>query len=185
MEDQRIEGISYAEGEIIQETFDYCTFVKCNFTKTQVALCLFNDCSFVDCNLSMTDFNQSTLNNVSFKNCKILGVSFGKCHDFIFEVSFDNCVLDYSSFEKRKMPKTSFLRSSLKGTDFGLADMKQCRFVESDLTEAIFYNTNLQEADFSTAYNYTIDPDENNIKKARFSREGLTGLLYKYNIIIE
>lgn len=185
MEDQLIEAISYAEGSINRETFDCCTFSKCDFTKARIASCIFNDCTFADCNLSMTDLSHSTLNNVSFKNCKILGVNFSKCHDFIFEVNFVDCVLDYSSFEKRKMSKTIFKKSSLKGVDFGLADLKQSKFIDTDLNEAIFYETNLQEVNFSTAYNYIIDPDQNNIKKARFSREGLTGLLSKYNIIIE
>lgn len=185
MEDQLIENISYTEEGIYKEIFDYCTFSKCDFTKAKVISSIFNDCIFTDCNFSMTDLNESTLNNVTFKDCKIMGVNFSRCHDFIFEVGFDNCILDYSSFEKRKMSKTRFVRSSLKGVDFASADLKQSEFIDVDLTDAIFYSTNLQEANFSSSFNYIIDPDENNIKKARFSREGLAGLLSKYNIIIE
>jgi uncharacterized protein YjbI with pentapeptide repeats len=53
-----------------------------------------------------------------------------------------------------------------------------------DLDRAIFGNTVLEGADLSTAYNYSIDPDINRLKKARFAAQGLAGLLGKYQIII-
>lgn len=179
------ENESFISEEIGHNNYEYCTFSKCDFTNAILQNCTFVDCVFIDCNFSMTKLPQSTLNNVRFESSKIMGVNFGMCHDFIFEVSFKNCVLDYSSFEKRKMSKTSFAKCSLKGVDFGHANLKQAIFLDCDLMDAIFYNTNLQEADFRQAYNYIINPDENSIKKASFSREGLAGLLTQYNITIE
>ena len=44
--------------------------------------------------------------------------------------------------------------------------------------------TNLSGADFSTAFNFDIDPEANTIKKAKFSSYGLQGLLTKYNLQI-
>jgi len=44
--------------------------------------------------------------------------------------------------------------------------------------------TFLKKRDFRSAYNYALDPEINRIKKAKFSREGLPGLLHKYNIDI-
>jgi hypothetical protein len=43
----------------------------------------------------------------------------------------------------------------------------------------------LAAVDFSTAYNYTIDPEFNPMKKAKFSTQGIPGLLQKYDIKIE
>ncbi|MGB5462457.1 MAG: pentapeptide repeat-containing protein, partial [Aureibaculum sp.] len=34
-------------------------------------------------------------------------------------------------------------------------------------------------------YNYSIDPEKNPIKKAKFSQDGIGGLLDKYDIVIE
>lgn len=183
-EDETFVNEVYSDGMCDLEFYD-CRFDKCDFSNSIVSSCKFNECTFVDCNLSMMNPSLSVMNNVVFGNCKILGVKFNHCHDFIFEVSFKNCILDYSSFENRKMSKTCFDKCSLKSADFGGADLRQTKFIETDLSEAIFQFTNLQEADFTSAVNYTIDPDENNIKKARFSRDGIQGLLYKYNIIIE
>ncbi|MDR1091967.1 MAG: pentapeptide repeat-containing protein [Prevotella sp.] len=183
-EDKTFEGVSYTDG-LHNETFEYCIFSNCNFSDAKVLSCNFMDCTFINCNLSMTVLTQSAMNNANFINCKMLGVKFNNCHDFIFQVAFDGCILDYSSFGKRKMSKTIFKNSSIKGTDFGEADLKQSKFINSDLSEAIFYNTNIQEADFTSAYNYSIDLSQNNIKKARFSKDGLAGLLHPFDIIIE
>jgi hypothetical protein len=43
----------------------------------------------------------------------------------------------------------------------------------------------LEKADFRSAYNLSIDPEKNKIKKAKFSSTCLTELLEKYNIDIE
>jgi hypothetical protein len=58
-------------------------------------------------------------------------------------------------------------------------------FDNCDLTRAAFDNTNLEKADFRTAFNYSLDPEKNRIKKGRFAYPGITGLLNKYDIIIE
>jgi hypothetical protein len=52
------------------------------------------------------------------------------------------------------------------------------------LAGATFDNTNLEKTNFTTAFNYSIDPDNNRIKKAKFSVPGVLGLLNKYDIVI-
>ncbi len=48
------------------------------------------------------------------------------------------------------------------------------------------YNkTNLKQVDFVSATSYIIDPESNNIRKAKFSAAGLPGLLAKHDIEIE
>jgi len=43
----------------------------------------------------------------------------------------------------------------------------------------------MQEADFSEAFNYSINPETNRLRSAKFSIPGVTGLLDTYGIIIE
>ena len=50
---------------------------------------------------------------------------------------------------------------------------------------AIFDNTILEKSDFRTSYNYAMNPEINSIKKAKFSLQGIPGLLGKYNIEVE
>ena len=44
--------------------------------------------------------------------------------------------------------------------------------------------TILEKADFRTAKNYSIDPEQNRLKKAKFSLSGVVGLLRKYDIVV-
>jgi len=132
----------------------------------------------------MVKFPESQLANVVFDGCKVMGANFKDCSSFIFEVGFKKCILDYASFENRKMKKTKFEQCSMKGTDFANVDLTEAEFIRCDLNEAIFHSTNLKGADLSSSYAYIIHPDENNIKNAHFSIDGLPGLLVKYNIKI-
>jgi len=58
-------------------------------------------------------------------------------------------------------------------------------FDNCDLTGATFYITNIEKADFRTSDNYSIDPENNRIKKAKFSLPAVTGLLDKYDIKVD
>jgi uncharacterized protein YjbI with pentapeptide repeats len=69
--------------------------------------------------------------------------------------------------------------------DFTEADLSEARFTQSDLSGTIFLHTNLEQCDFRTALNYHLDPEKNRMKKAKFSPEGLSGLLLKYDLEIE
>ena len=103
----------------------------------------------------------------------------------MFSVSFENCILDYGSFSRKKMPKTKFTNCSLKEVNFANSNLSGALFLNCNLERAVFNDTQLKSADFSSAYNYTIDPEINYIKKAKFSKDGLQGLLSKYELVIE
>ena len=83
------------------------------------------------------------------------------------------------------MKKTKFEDCSLKEVDFSAADLSMAVFLNCDLSQAVFQQTNLEKADFRTAFNYSLNPEANKIKKAKFSLSGIVGLLGKYDIIIE
>jgi uncharacterized protein YjbI with pentapeptide repeats len=99
-------------------------------------------------------------------------------------VSFADCLLDHSSFYQLKIKKMPLLRCSLKEVDFTEADLSEVNFADCNLMDALFDRTILEKANFTTAQYYRIDPNTNNIKKAKFSLDGLPGLLTSYNIEI-
>jgi len=84
-----------------------------------------------------------------------------------------------------KLKKLIFKNCNLTEVDFTEADLSAALFDHCDLAKALFENTILEKADFRTSYNYSIDPEMNKIKKARFSTPGIAGLLDKYDIDIE
>ena len=176
---------NYTEKHISGKDFEQCRFVCCDFTNADLSNNNFLDCEFESCNLSMIKINNTGVKTVNFKNCKVIGVDFSNCKDFLFAVAFDNCCLDYSYFLKRKMKQTKFTKCLIREANFGETDLTNSVFSNCDLDKTIFYKTNLSQTDFRTAINFSIDPELNKIKKAKFSMHGLAGLLYKYEIIID
>lgn len=185
VEETEFEKNDYTKSALPKGEYEGCVFYSCNFSSISLVGFTFSDCAFVDCNLSMVNLAEATLNDVRFKGCKLLGLRFDCCNEFLFDVTFDSCVLNFSSFYKRKVRKIRFHNSSLLEVDFTEADLAGAQFADCDLNGSVFFMSNLEGADFRTAVNYSIDPDSNRLKKAKFSLEGLPGLLSKFGIEVE
>ena len=99
-------------------------------------------------------------------------------------MSFENCLLNLSSFHRLKLKKTIFKNCSLHEASFIEADLTGSVFENCDLLQAAFEQTLLEKVDFRTSYNYVINPETNRIKKAKFSQSGIAGLLQSYDIEI-
>ena len=184
VEDQTFRQVDYTASPLPKGNYEACEFIDCNFSKADLSHVVFIDCSFHECDMSMAKVHEAAFRNAQFKDCKLLGIHFDHCNEFLFEVAFDNCRLDLASFYQRALPKTDFTACSLKEADFVEADLRECSFARSDLSGAVFERTKLEKADFRGALNYNIDLEINSVGKARFSRDGLHGLLGKYNLKI-
>lgn len=184
-EDQLFSKEDFVENPLPGGTYDNCKFINCNFEKADVSGVQFCDCTFTGCNLTMINAPMAVFNDARFIDCKMIGIHFEQCSDFIFMVSFDRCNLNHSSFFKRKLKKTRFEGCTLHNTDFTGTDLSAAIFDNCDLLDAKFEQTVLEKADLRTAFNYNLDPDQNKIKKAKFSLAGIQGLLAKFDIVIE
>ena len=111
--------------------------------------------------------NNTTLSEIEFLGCKILGVQFNECRRFL------------------KLKEACFNKCDLQEADFTETDLTNASFQECNLYRAIFDHANLEKADFRTSNYYSINPETNRLKGARFSLNGLPGLLERYGIIIE
>jgi uncharacterized protein YjbI with pentapeptide repeats len=114
----------------------------------------------------------------------MMGLKFEECNDFFMDFDFHDCTLDLSSFYGLTLKGQKFQDCKLLQVDFTEADLTASNFDNCNLDKAIFAQTNLEKVDFRTAYNYTIDPEQNRLKKAQFSKEGILGLLKKYGIVV-
>ena len=103
----------------------------------------------------------------------------------MLELDFDSCMLKLSLFSGLKLKNTRFRNCDMQEADFSEADLSGAQFDGSDLLQAIFFHTNLETADLRSAFNYSINPETNRLRKAKFSIPGVTGLLDTYGIIIE
>ncbi|GGZ19973.1 hypothetical protein GCM10007049_10650 [Echinicola pacifica] len=177
--DQNLCAIPFPIGD-----YDGCTFTKCNLSNEDLRNCKFIDCSFTDCDLSNAQIQYASFQGVTFKNCKLFGMHFHKCDPLLITLSFEDCQLDYSSFFKLKMQKTPFLNCRLRQVDFSNANLMGSDFSKSDCTDTVFDQTNLIQCNFQSAENFSISPDKNQIKKAKFSQHNLVGLLHGFGIVI-
>jgi len=183
--DKTFDKVIYFDKKISNREFDGCVFKNCDFSNNIFSECVFIDCEFIDCNLSMVKLPYSSLKTVAFTQSKLLGIRFDECQDFLFSVNFTDSNLDYCWLTNKKLQKTRFLNCSLRDVNFSAADLTSALFENCNLEGAIFDETVLAAANFTTAYNYKIDPENNPMRKAKFSMNGIAGLLDKYDIKIE
>ena len=184
-EEKTFDTIDFTLQALPKGEYENCTFLNCDFSNTDLSGTKFTECQFNGCNLSTVNLHKTALRDIAFKDCKLLGLRFDICNEMSFSVSFDHCIVNFSSFFKRKLKNTVFKTTSFHEVDFSDTDLSGSLFDQCDLLGAVFENSILEKTDFRSAYNYAIDPEKNRMKKALFSMPGARGLLNKYDIIIE
>ena len=117
----------------------------------------------------MAVLKNTGLKNIKFIGCKLMGLDFSASNNFLFSMSFQDCLLDYSTFLQKKMKKTYFIDCSLKDVDFSNTDLSLALFKNCDLANATFAGRILEKTDFRTSRNYAFDPSENKVKRTKFS----------------
>ncbi len=177
-QDFRIEPLM--EGE-----YESCVFKNCQLGGADLSGYKFFNCSFVDCDLSNAKLEHTSFNEAVFRGCKMLGLHFDACNDFGLALAFEECCLNHSVFYKKSLRETVFKQTELKEVDFSECDLTGSLFDACDLSGAIFSFTNLEKVGFSSSWNYSINPEQNRMKKAVFSLSGLPGLLDAYDLEID
>lgn len=165
--------------------YEECRFLGCGFTSAELSGVTFRNCTFEGCDFSLAKMKNLSLQEVLFRECKLLGVQFGECRTFLLELRFESCMMKLTTFLRLSLKETVFKNCDLQEADFTEADLTGASFAGSDLLKALFHHTNLEKADFRTAFNYSINPEANRLRKARFALPGVVGLLDTYGIEIE
>ena len=184
-DEEKFENLNFQNNGLVLGDYENCSFVNCDFSNSDMSGMNFLECKFTQCNLTLTKLTDTSLKDVMFENCKLIGLHFDDCNQLMFSVSFDSCSIDICSFFKMKMKNTKFINSRISESDFEEADLSYSSFQNCDLAKSAFSHTNLEKADLRSSYNYSIDPESNNITKTKFSFNAIKGLLDKYDIEIE
>ena len=79
----------------------------------------------------------------------------------------------------------SFQGSKLSECDFNETLLSEANFKGCDLEGTLFHQCDLKGADFREAVHYSIDPQANLIKKAKFSIPDALSLLKGFDIALE
>ena len=185
IEQQLFTKQDYTETPLPKGEYDNCNFRDCNFSGSDLSGIRFMDCTYTGCDLSNVKVLKSSFHESIFKECKMLGFHFDNCDQLGLTIRFENCQLDHSSFFQVKLNHTVFLKTSLREVDFTETDLRNTNLDECDLLNATFDHTNLERANLTSALNYSIDPESNRIRGAKFSLPSVVGLLNKYQIEIQ
>jgi uncharacterized protein YjbI with pentapeptide repeats len=133
----------------------------------------------------MVKAKNTSLQDVIFDNCKLLGFPFHDSNSFLMSMTFIKSQLNLSSFFNLQLKNTIFKDCKLEQTDFTNVNLSGSSFDNCDLYQTIFDNTLLEKVDFTTSYNLSINPNNNRIKDANFSKENALGLLTIFKINID
>ena len=185
IEDKEYQDIDFTMEPLKIGNYENCVFNNCNFSSCKLSEIVFTDCEFEDCELSMIEIDKTAFRNINFKTSKLFGIQFENVNDLMLSMNFNNCQLNFSSFNKLNLRSTNFKNCNLQEVDFSETDLTKSIFDNCDLSGVTFEYTILEEVDFRTSRNYIIDPETNRIRKATFSIDGIAGLLSKYDIEIE
>ena len=82
------------------------------------------------------------------------------------------------------MTKFSFDHCTAQECHFTNTNLRGVNFTETSLLGSIFHNCNLSYADLSSAKQYAINPQTNQVKKGKFSLPEAVGLLEFLDITI-
>lgn len=165
--------------------YEQCQFRHCDLSNANLSDYKFSDCEFINCNLSLAKLLHTSFQEVVFKDCKMLGLHFDNCNAFGLRMRFEKSLLNQSVFFQLKLKNTNFIHCQMHEVDFTEADLSGDVFEMCDLAGAIFDRTQLEKADLRTSFNFNISPLRNQLKKARFSVDGLPGLLHDWDLVIE
>lgn len=183
--DREFKKISFRDHPLELGEYENCTFSDCDFSEYDLTQFKFIDCTFLTCNLSLVKTSGTSFQQAIFKGCKLMGIRFDLCKPFNLSFTFDGCNLEHSTFYHLKMKKTDFRDCVLRSVDFSGCDLSGSTLLRCNLADATFGGCNLEKADFRGSVHYRLDPSTNKIKKAKFSLEGLPGLLSQYDIVVE
>jgi len=180
--DKEYQHLAYAKDDLNHTDFERCTFSHCDFSGCIFVGVTFIDCVFTDCVFNGAKINYVAFRTAAFHRCEIKDVNFAMCDKLIFEISFDDCLLDFSKFYTLKIKGTVFTNCSLVAVDFMNTDLTEVIFDRCDLYRAEFAKAIANKASFKTSFNYTIDPEKTKLKKAVFSPGEVKGLLFKHDL---
>jgi fluoroquinolone resistance protein len=160
---------------ISEKEFQSCGFRGMRWSEGIVSNCTFANCTFDNCDLSLVRLYNSAFYGAAFVDCKLMGVNWADARR-VGDMSFQQCILDYSSFVGTDFRKTAFSNSRIVVANFTEANLSECDFAGCDLSGSRFLRTNLSRADLSTATGFVLNPIDNNVKGMTISLSAAVSL---------
>ena len=148
--------------------YEDCEFDSIDFSHLSLKSCSFIDCVFQSCSLANVELLSGSIRNCIFKSSNLIGINWCLLNNFS-GTKFESCKLNYSVFQKLKLPNSTFLDCSLIEVDFSGCDLSKSDFSYSIFAGANLDGANLNGSDFRTSKDYIFDVRTTKIKGSKFS----------------
>jgi fluoroquinolone resistance protein len=181
---EKFTGVVLSGAALKEVTFEECQFKHCSFVDCKFEKCRLLNCKIDGCILSAADIVNSRFVDIAFTNSKVIGVDWVRAQ-YIREISFESCQVNYSSFRLLKLPKIKMVACEAKEADFTETDLTEGIFIGTDFERSLFSKSILIGANFTGAKNYFIDARINAIKKAHFSLPEALSLISALGVVLE
>jgi fluoroquinolone resistance protein len=180
--------VQLAHTEVVSSEFYDCVFSHSTFAESVFRGCRFINCVFRDCDLSLVKVAESRFASTRFENSRVIGVNWTEAHwpkaGVANPLSFSKCAISHSTFIGLSLQSMELRDCVASDVDFREADLSLADFGATDLSGSLFSKTNLSGADLSRALNYSIDPGQNALKRAKFSLPEAMSLLHTMDIVL-
>ena len=181
--------INFPDRELKNIIFENCGFISCNFSETKFHGCKFIDCELRASNLSNSQFDESSFSEVMFYDSKAIGINWTKLRWPYIKLSspfqFYKTDISHSSFYSLELKELVIEECKAHDVDFRSADLSGSFFMATDFKNSQFMLTKLYAADLTDAINYFINPNKNDVLKAKFSMPDVINLLHSFDIEIQ
>lgn len=177
---ENLEEIDFREGE-----FYNCTFSNLDLSERDLREGTFENCSFKNVRLNNNKLDGVRFLGVVFLDSELISLNFTKINQFVIDINIENSYLKYCNFSDLNLGKMKIQSSSLIESICFQTNFEKGSFKGTDLNGTTFDRCNLEKVDFRGSENYTINLNENKIKGAIFSEDGLAGLLKNFEIKIK
>lgn len=171
--------------DLEEKEYFECSFLGCEFIEKKFNHKKFFNCLFERCALTGVQLEKARLQQVVFKESKLMGIDFTLCDPTFLKLQFQKCLLRGCNFTEMNLKEISFEDCVVKECHFVQCNLEKANFRRANLEGTLFHKANLAKANFVEAIHYVINPLNNNLKEAHFSKPEVYSLLMDLGIIVE
>jgi len=183
-EEKEFSSLALQDLDLTDVEFFKCEFKSIIMIKGKLSACRFENCTFISSDLSLLSIQDCSFTDVEFVNCKLLGIDWTKIC-LPIKIGFAGCKMNDSVFYGMDLRNIQMVSCEVRNVDFEKCNLSKSNLKSSDFLNSTFAGANLSFADLSDAKNYSINPTQSNIKKAKFSLPEVLTLLDTWGIQID
>lgn len=178
------DGLDLRGGRIERVELVDCLIQDSQLSEATLESCSLEDVTFRRCDLAVLQLGGTAFRGVRFEECKVTGLDWSRAQDLTFEVSFTDCVLDFSSFVGIRLKGLRIDGGRAHNVVFADCDLRDAKLRHVDLAGAQFTGNDLRGTDLSTSANVTLEPRTNRLHQTKLPVDAALKHLKQMGIVV-